>query len=505
MKKADILVFCAISILTLVSGFIILYFKSFIPAVICITIYVYFIIMTIMKNKSYSYQNNELKLYQPEKTNQPIIVQSYVDFESVAGMEEIKDELIEVADFLQNPEKYKKFGAKIPKGILFYGPPGTGKTLIARALACETQSNFIYASGSEFIEKFVGVGASRIRSLFEKAEKKIPCIIFIDEIDAIGVSRNTDNNSERDQTLNQLLIELDGFNQNEGVVIVGATNRIDMLDKALMRPGRFDRHIYIGNPCVSSREKILKLHLKDKPISGEIDMHKIALKTSGLSGAHLANIANEAALITIRKNKGFISDEELNEAIIKTTAGLKNVNMILTEEERRTVASHESAHALIECTLSGNIPERITIIPHGQTLGFMLAEVSEDKFLMSQNEIEDKICVLLAGRAAEEIIFHKITTGAQNDLEKANELANMMVCEYGMSIYKNRIFTKQSDAFLSQEINAEITKILDNCYTRTIELLNSQLSILTELSEELYAKEILKHSDIKKIVEAVFV
>ncbi len=504
MKRTDILPFIITSGLTLFSVFTILYFKNVIPAIICIGIYLYFITVTIIKNKAYSYQNEALKLNN-EKITDHSITQSNVDFESVAGMEEIKEELVEVSDFLQNPEKYKKFGAKIPKGILFYGPPGTGKTLIARALANESQSNFIYASGSEFIEKFVGVGASRIRSLFEKAEKKVPCIIFIDEIDAIGVSRNTDNNSERDQTLNQLLIELDGFNQNEGVVIVGATNRIDMLDKALMRPGRFDRHIYIGNPCVNSREKILQLHLKDKPFNPAIDVHRIALKTSGLSGAHLANIVNEAALISIRKQKELISDDELNEAIIKTTAGLKNANMILTEEERKTVATHESAHALVECLLTGNVPERITIIPHGQTLGFMLAEVSEDKFLMSQEEIEDKICVLLAGRASEEFVYHKITTGAQNDLEKANELANLMVCEYGMSAFKNRIFTKQSDAFLSQEINSEITKILDACYAKTMDILTRERDILTLLSDELYAKELLKQGDIKKIIQTVFV
>mgnify|MGYP005774412543 CR=1 FL=1 len=504
MKKANKVLLLLISLLMMTSCITAVFYNRPMAAVLSMSSLLSVLILYAVRRGKYSYQHTPDKQEQ-EETKGNLVTKTNISFDSVAGMEEIKEELEEVADFLKSPEKYKKFGAKIPKGILFYGPPGTGKTLIARALATETDSNFIYASGSEFIEKFVGVGASRIRSLFEKAEKKVPCIIFIDEIDAIGVSRNTDNNSERDQTLNQLLIELDGFNQNEGVVIVGATNRIDMLDQALLRPGRFDRHIYVGNPCVNAREKILKVHLKDKPVSESLDLRKVALKTSGLSGAHLANIANEAALLSIRKKKSVISDEEINEAIIKTTAGLKNANMILTEEERHTVAFHESAHALAECILNDSIPERITIIPHGQSLGFMMADKAEDKFLLDQSDLENKICVLLAGRAAEEIVFDKITTGAQNDLEKANELANMMVCEYGMSQYKNRIFNKQSDAFLSQEINQEITRILDGCYMRVIRLLNEKMDVLSRLAEQLYAKELLKQNEIQKIIQTVFV
>jgi cell division protease FtsH len=460
-----------------------------------------FAFFSFLLRKSYSYQKNPVVDYEENKNYK--IIKSDIKFDSVAGMEEIKEEIEEVADFLKNPEKYKKFGAKIPKGILFYGPPGTGKTMIARALANETDSSFIYASGSEFIEKFVGVGASRVRSIFDRAQKRAPCIIFLDEIDAIGVSRNTDNNSERDQTLNQLLVELDGFNQSDGVVVVAATNRLDMLDAALLRPGRFDRHIYVGNPCMNAREKILKVHLKDKPMAKSIDIHKIASKTSGMSGAHLANITNEAALIAIKKNRKSITQEDLDEAIIKTNAGLKNPNMSLSEKEKKSISFHESGHALAECVYNKNVPDRITIIPHGQALGFMMVDGTEDKMLMARDDLEKKICVLLAGRASEEIIFDELTTGAQNDLQKANELANLMVCEYGMSRYKNRVFNRQIDAFMSREINDEITAILDICYNRVTEMLRENYVILSMLADKLYETELIKKNDIEKIVANV--
>ncbi|MDR2519455.1 MAG: AAA family ATPase [Eubacteriaceae bacterium] len=376
--------------------------------ILCFTVvnFAAFMALSHQLRKSYSYQKNSAPDADEAKSYK--VVKSDVKFENVAGVEEVKEEIEEVADFLKNPDKYKKFGARVPKGILFYGPPGTGKTMIARALANETDSSFIYASGSEFIEKFVGVGASRVRSIFERAHKRSPCIIFLDEIDAIGVSRNTDNNSERDQTLNQLLVELDGFNQSEGVVVIAATNRLDMLDQALLRPGRFDRHIYVGNPCMNAREKILRVHLKGKPISKSIDVKKLASKTSGLSGAHLENITNEAALIAIKKNKKTITQEDLDEAIIKTSAGLKNANMALSEKEKKSISFHESGHAIAECMYNKNVPDRITIVPHGQALGFMMVDGSEDKMLMAKEDIENKICVLLAGRASEELVFEEL-------------------------------------------------------------------------------------------------
>ncbi|MCL1913990.1 MAG: AAA family ATPase [Eubacteriaceae bacterium] len=450
------------------------------------------------KMNNYSYESVPFKEESERETN---TVKDDITFESVAGVEEIKEEIEEVADFLKNPNKYKVFGAKIPKGILFYGPPGTGKTLIARALANETESNFIYASGSEFIEKFVGVGASRVRSIFERAQKRCPCIVFIDEIDAIGVSRNTDNNSERDQTLNQLLIELDGFNQNEGVVVIAATNRLDMLDDALLRPGRFDRQIYVGNPCLNAREKILQVHLVGKPVAKNVDVRKIASKTGGMSGAHLANIINEAALIAIKKKKKTIAQEDFDEAIVKTSAGLKNSNMLLSEKEKQSISYHESGHAIAECFFNGKMPDRLTIVPHGAALGFMMVDGGEDKMLLAQEDLEKRICVLLAGRASEELVFSELTTGAQNDLQKANQLANQMVCDFGMSRYKNRVFNRQMDAFMSKEINEEITAILDSCYNKTLEMLSINFEMLEKLARELREKELIKRPEIEKVLE----
>lgn len=425
-----------------------------------------------------------------------------VMFENIAGMEEVKQELREVGDFLLNPEKYQRYGARLPKGILFYGPPGTGKTMMAKALANETQSSFIYAGGSEFIEKFVGVGAGRIRALFDRAEKKRPCIVFIDEIDAIGVCRNTDSNSERDQTLNQLLIELDGFKSGCGVVTVAATNRIDMLDKALLRPGRFDKQIYIGNPPLKAREKIISNHLKGKPVSKDVDIEVLSQKTNGLSGAHIANIVNEAALISVRKRKKHITNEELNDAFIKVTAGLKNNNMLLSEREKKQVAVHEAGHTLMQVLLKNIIPEQTTIIPHGEALGFVLSGGSKhENFLLDICDIQAEICIMLAGRASEELLLNKITTGARDDLKKANEVASAMVCEYGMSEkYRNRTFERDSEMFFMNDLNSEISSIITDCYKRTTSLLNENLFTLKKLAEYLYKDEILKKDDIAGII-----
>lgn len=433
------------------------------------------------------------------KAEESGVIKSDIDFSSVAGLDEIKEELLEISDFLDKPQKYKSFGAKIPSGVLLYGPPGTGKTLIAKALAGQCKATFIYASGSEFIEKFVGIGASRIRDLFEKARKKAPAIIFIDELDAIGVSRNTDNNSERDQTLNQFLIELDGFSDNSGVVVMGATNRIDMLDKALLRPGRFDRHIFVGNPSAITRREILKYHIKNKPIAKNFKIDSVVEKTNGLSGAHLANIVNESALLAIRKGKKTINNEDFDKAIIKTTAGLKNKSMVLSNKEKRIVAFHEAGHTLISFLLNGILPDKVTIVPYGVSLGFVLSSFGEDKMILTKNELEDKICILLAGRASEEIIFGEISTGAQNDILKANELAYSMVCDYGMSKYKNKIFPGDKNNFLKEDIEHEISNILDNAYEKAIGLLNENSNVLNLIAKTLYKKEDLNASDLEKI------
>lgn len=446
--------------------------------------------------QSYNAQNDPPDAWRTEKPKE--------NFECVAGMDEIKEELTEMADFLLHPEKYKNFGAKIPKGVLFYGPPGTGKTLLARALANEINASFIYASGSEFIEKFVGVGAGRIRSLFERAAKRIPCIIFIDEIDAIGITRNTDNNSERDQTLNQMLIELDGFRQYEGIVVVGATNRIDMLDKALLRPGRFDRQIYIGAPSAKSREKILHYHLKNKPVSPNIDLTKLANRTGGLSGAHLANIVNEAALLAIKKAKDRISENELDEAIIKIFAGLRNRDLTLSDREKKIVAWHEAAHALTEYLLNKTVPERVTLIPYGQVLGFTMTNVKEENILLSENDMKDRIRMLLAGRAAEEIVFSEITTGAQNDLQSANEIAADMVTRYGMSKkWKNRVYDTDLSVRLNKDINDEICDIISKCYEESTSLLIKNSILLEHIANTLLEKETLYQNELSVILGEV--
>ncbi len=428
-------------------------------------------------------------------------VKTNVDFTSVAGLEEVKEELTQISDFLKNPQKYKKFNAKIPKGILLYGPPGTGKTLIARALAGETNASYIYSSGSEFIEKFVGIGASRIRTLFEKAKKKTPCIIFIDELDAIGISRSTDNNSERDQTLNQLLIELDGFQQNDGVIVLAATNRIDMLDKALLRPGRFDKHIYMPNPAKNAREQILSYHLKNKPVSRRFNKNAIISKTSGLSGAHIANIVNESALIAIKKNKKQITTEIMEEALIKATAGLENKSMVLEEHDKKIVSYHESAHALVSYFLTNNVPDKVTILPRSEALGFVLnGSDTEEKLLSTRQDLLNQITILLSGRAGEEIIFDEISTGAKEDLNKANEIASQMVCSLGMSKYKNKTFSMDRDFAFYDNINEEIISILDECYSNSKKILKENKELLKKIAKKLYKKEDLNMTEIKSIL-----
>lgn len=425
-----------------------------------------------------------------------------ISFSDVAGLDEIKDEMQELCDFLLNPYKYSKMGAKIPKGVLFYGPPGTGKTLMAKALAGETKASFIYASGSEFVEKFVGIGASRIRSLFDKAKKTSPSIIFIDELDAIGVSRSVDNNSERDQTLNQLLVELDGFNNYDNVIVIAATNRMDILDKALLRPGRFDRHVFIGNPSVKARESILNVHFKNKPLKDDVNIPLLAKKTHGLSGAHLANIINEAALLSVRKELTHIGNEEINQALIKTIAGLKNKTTVLTPKEKKLIAFHEAGHALVGNILNDDLIEKISIVPHGKALGFVLNSSNEDKFILTKDDLMNKIAILLAGRASEEIIFNEISTGAQNDLVKANELASMMVCEYGMSQYKNKTFDKREDFNCTQFINDEINDILEVCYNHSKKMIVKNISKLNKLADTLIQKETISGNELDNILKS---
>jgi cell division protease FtsH len=422
-----------------------------------------------------------------------------VTFKDVAGLEEVKEELNEVIDFIKNSDKYRRMGAKIPKGILFHGPPGTGKTLMASAVAGESNSHFIYASGSEFVEKYVGVGASRIRELFEKAKKNSPSVVFIDEIDAIGSIRNMDNNSEKDQTLNQLLVEMDGFNTNDNIVIIGATNRLDLLDPALLRPGRFDRHMYIGNPNVKAREEILKVHTRNKPLDETVDISEIARKTHGVSGAHLASIANEAAILAVRKNKTSIGREEFYQAIERVLVGLQYKNTSVVEKEKRIVSYHEAGHALVGRVLKSNVIEKISIVPRGQAMGYVLNSSDEDKYLHTKEDLKNKICVMLGGRAAEELIFREVTTGAKDDLSKANEVAQQMVCELGMSGLGNRVYRAGPNGELHPLVEKEIKTIIDECYEKTKEIIDSNRKYLERIAMELFQKETITGQELDAI------
>ena len=422
-----------------------------------------------------------------------------IGFKDVAGLEEVKEELIEVIDFLKNPDKYKKMGAKIPKGILLYGPPGTGKTLLARAIAGETNSKFFPASGSEFVEKYVGVGAKRVRSLFEKARKEAPSVIFIDEIDAIGAKRSLESNNEKDQTLNQLLIELDGFNNDETVIVIGATNRLDMLDEALQRPGRFDRNIFIGNPDKKSKE-IFKVHIKNKPISSKINVEDLAKRTHGLSGAHISNIANEAAILAVRKNKNIIDIEEFDAAIEKAIGGLERKSTKVIEKEKRRVSFHEAGHALVGKILNTDLITKISIVPRSQALGYVMYTPEEERFLITKEELYNKIKVMLGGRAAEEVVFGNISTGAKDDLKKANQIAFQMVCEYGMSNLKNRFYDPSIIRNCYDTIDKEISLIIEKCYKDAKEIMNSQKDLLYKVASILFEEETLTGEELDKIV-----
>ncbi len=420
-------------------------------------------------------------------------------FKDVAGLEEIKEELQETIDFINNPSKYKKMGAKIPKGILFYGPPGTGKTLLAKAVAGETCSTFLYASGSEFVEKYVGVGAKRVRTLFEKAKKDAPTIIFIDEIDAIGTKRNIESNNEKDQTLNQLLVEMDGFNTDDTVVIIGATNRLDLLDEALLRPGRFDRHIYIGNPNMKAREQILKVHTKNKPLDKTVNIKDIAKKTHGLSGADLANIANEAAIIAVRNNKNKIFAEDFDAAIERVLAGLEVKNPTVLLKEKKTISIHEAGHAVVSKILETDMVQKISIVPRGHALGYVLKFPDEDRYLLTKQELMNKISALLAGRAAEQLIFNEITTGAKDDLDKATRIAKEMVCSYGMSTLGQMALDEHHIKYSYDMIREEIKKILDTGYKNALEILEENKSILNHIANILLEKETINFDELEKI------
>jgi len=443
-----------------------------------------------------------------------------ITFEDVAGIEEAKEELEEIINFLKEPKKFTKLGGRIPKGVLLMGPPGTGKTLLARAIAGEAGVPFFSISGSDFVEMFVGVGASRVRDLFVQGKKSAPCIIFIDEIDAVGRHRGAGlggGHDEREQTLNQLLVEMDGFESNEGVILIAATNRPDVLDPALLRPGRFDRQVVVPRPDVKGREAILKVHTKKTPLGSNIDLAVIARGTPGFSGADLSNVVNEAALLAARKEKSVVDMQDFDDAKDKVLMGVERRSMVISDEEKKNTAYHEAGHTMVAKLIPGTDPvHKVSIIPRGRALGVTMQLPIEDKHSYSRESLLDRIAVLMGGRAAEEIIFNSMTTGAGNDIERATEIARKMVCEWGMSPKMGPVSfgKKDEQIFLGREmsthknyseatavdIDTEIRRIVEENYSRVHKLLSDNIDNLHKLSLELIEKENLSGDEVDRII-----
>lgn len=440
------------------------------------------------------------KIYNVEK-------ETGITFKNVAGEDEAKESITELVDFLHNPEKYQKIGAKLPKGALLVGPPGTGKTLLAKAVAGEAHVPFFSITGSDFVEMFVGVGASRVRDLFKQAQQHAPCIVFIDEIDAIGKSRDAQyggGNDEREQTLNQLLSEMDGFDTSKGVVIIAATNRPEVLDKALLRPGRFDRRIIVDKPDLKGRVEILKVHAKNVLLDDSVNLEEIGLATSGAVGSDLANIINEAAILAVKKNRTLVTQDDLMESVEVVIAGKEKKDRILSEKEKKIVAYHETGHALITALEKNAEPvQKITIVPRTMgSLGYVMQVPEEEKYLMSEEELKARLVTLFGGRAAEELVFGSITTGASNDIEKATDIARAMITQYGMSKKFGLIgLEKQGNQYLdgravlncgdqtAAEIDHEVMELLKECYEKAKELLSGNRDIMDRIAEYLSEKE----------------
>jgi cell division protease FtsH len=445
--------------------------------------------------------------------------QPKVTFDDVAGLEEAKEELEEIKDFLANPDKYRAMGAKIPKGVLLFGPPGTGKTLLAKAVAGEAGVPFMTISGSDFVEMFVGVGAARVRDLFEQAKQTAPAIVFIDEIDAVGRHRGAGlggGHDEREQTLNQLLVELDGFEGNSGVIVMAATNRPDILDPALLRPGRFDRQIVVDAPDLEGRRAILEVHSKGKPLGPEIDLEVLARRTPGFTGADLANLINEAALLTARRKLKKIGMEELEEAIERVIAGPKRKTRVMTDDEKKLIAFHETGHALVGFALPNSDPvHKVTIVSRGRSLGHTLALPTHDKYLVRRSELVDQLAMLLGGRTAEELIYADPTSGSANDIEKATQIARRMVMEYGMSdqlgpmqygkangeVFLGRDYGRQQD--YSDEVAAfideEVRKMINTAHEEARAILSHHRDAKDRMVEELLDHETVDRDEVAKV------
>ncbi|WP_302155937.1 ATP-dependent zinc metalloprotease FtsH [Phascolarctobacterium faecium] len=444
-----------------------------------------------------------------------------ITFKDVAGADEAKQELEEVVEFLKHPKKYNDLGAKIPKGVLLYGPPGTGKTLLAKAVAGEAGVPFFSISGSDFVEMFVGVGASRVRDLFEQAKKSAPCIVFIDEIDAVGRQRGAGlggGHDEREQTLNQLLVEMDGFGANEGIIMIAATNRPDILDPALLRPGRFDRQIVVDRPDIKGRQEILKVHVKGKPISPEVELGVIARRTPGFTGADLSNLVNEAALMAARKNKNKIDMPEMEEAAERVIMGPERRSRVISDKEKRLTAYHEGGHTLVGMLLDNTDPvHKVTIIPRGRAGGYTLSLPKEDRYYATHSEMLDELKVLLGGRVAEALVLKEISSGASNDLQRATSLARQMICEYGMSpeLGPMTFGHRQDQVFLGRDIgrdkdyseevaakiDKEIRKFIDEAYQKTESLLNENMDKLHLIADALIERETLEGEEIDQLMK----
>jgi len=475
------------------------YVFSLLPTILLIILFVAVFKMQGLGDKG--------KVYDAETTK------SKIKFDDVAGLDEEKSEMIEIVDFLKEPKKFYEMGAKIPRGVLLCGQPGTGKTLIAKAIAGEAKVPFISMSGSEFIEMFAGLGASRVRKLFEKAKKIAPCIVFIDEIDAIGSRRSSGSGAETEnnQTLNQLLVEMDGFDTEETIIVLAATNRPEMLDKALLRPGRFDRQITIALPDMKGREEILKIHAKDKKFAENVSMKDIAGDTAGFTGAELANILNEAAIIaTIKKHK-VITQNDIEDAVKKVTVGLEKQSRVISEKDKRLTAFHEAGHAIVSSQLETQKDiKEVSIIPRGVAGGYTMYKTNEDKYYISKREMEEKLIALLGGRAAEKLVLNDISTGASNDIEVATQIAKDMIIKYGMSENLGPIsINTEKDPYELQllgekfgdAIGAEVKIMLDTAYTKAQEILNNNMDKLHAVAEVLIQKEIISAEEFEEIIK----
>ncbi len=468
--------------------------------------------MQVGGNKALSFGKSRARMLTEERKK--------VTFADVAGIDEAKEEVLEIIDFLKDPRKFQKLGGRIPKGVLVVGPPGTGKTLLAKAIAGEAGVPFFSISGSDFVEMFVGVGASRVRDLFEQGKKHAPCIIFIDEIDAVGRLRGAGlggGHDEREQTLNQLLVEMDGFDTTEGIILVAATNRPDVLDPALLRPGRFDRQVVVNRPDVRGRSEILKVHTKKVPVAANVELEKIARGTPGFSGADLENLVNEAALWAARQNKKEVETVDFEMAKDKVLMGTERKSMILTDEEKRITAYHEAGHALMAKLLPGTDPvHKVTIIPRGRALGLTMQLPTDDRHNYSKDFLYNTLAILMGGRVAEELVFQHVTTGAGNDLERATDLARKMVCEWGMSeklgpltfgqkedaVFLGRDFAAKRDVSdqVALEIDLEIKRFVTENYERAKRVLTEQMTSLKALAEALLEKEVLDAPEIDQII-----